>query len=258
MIECARRASAGSLVSSVPPSPAGQHLARLVAERAERADRSGAAVVPPLPVRVGAVLHDRQVVAVGDRGQGVHVAHLLAEVHRHQRARPRRDRRLHRRRIDRPALGLDVDDHRQRACGDRGVRGRRERQGGDDHLVAPADAERLQRDLHRHRAVRHDDAVLGALVRREPLGELRRPRAGLRPAADLAVADDVRHRLDVAFRDLRPRRERLAADWCCTTDCEVAHRAAPSGPLDFRPPGVVFFLFVSKVSLLYAPGWRGS
>src|SRR5262249_31442793 len=103
----------------------------------------------------------------------------------------------------------------------------------------------------------HHDPVLRPLVCREALGELSGLRARLRPAADLPVANDVGDGLDITLGDLRPGGEGLAADGCCATDCEVAHRAAPSGPLDFRPPGVVFSLFVSKVSLLYASGWRG-
>ena len=194
-----------------PALAGGQRLGGLVAERAERADASRPAAAPLLAVRVRAVLDERQPVPVGDRRQPIHVGHLLAQVHRHDGARARRDRGLDGIGVDRPALRLHVHYHRQRSRCDRSVGGGRERQRRHDHLVAPADPERLQRHLHRNRPVHHHDAVCRALVGGEPRRELGVTRAWLRPAADLPVQHHIRHGVGVSLVDLRPGRIRLAA-----------------------------------------------
>ena len=206
-----------------PALARGQRLRGLVAERAERADASGPAAAPLLAVRVRAVLDDRQPVAVGDRRQAVHVGHLLAQVHRHDGARARRDRGLDGIGVDRPALRFHVHDHRQRSGCDRGVGGGGERQRRHDHLVAPADPERLQRHLHGDRPVHHHDSVGRALVVGEPRRELGVARARLRPAPDLPVQHHICHGVGVALVDLRPGRIRLAAHAGTAVNRQNAH-----------------------------------
>ena len=111
--------------------------------------------------------------------------------------------------------------------GDRRVRGGRERERRDDHLVAPADAERLQRDLHRDRAVRHEDAVRRALVRGERLLEPSAVPAGLGEPAPVAAADDVGDGLDLAIVAARPRRVRARAHRCAAVERQFVHRSVP-------------------------------
>ena len=58
-----------------------------------------------------------------------------------------------------PGLAIDVDDHRRGAAIEHRVDGRGEGEVGHDHLVARPDAERDQRQMQRHGAVRDGDAV---------------------------------------------------------------------------------------------------
>ena len=62
---------------------------------------------------------------------------------------PRRDRGGDGSDVEVERVGVDVDEHRLRAAQLDGVRGRRERVGGDDHLVARADLEREQGEMER-------------------------------------------------------------------------------------------------------------
>ncbi len=61
-----------------------------------------------------------------------------------------------------PGLAIDIDDHRRGAAIEHRVDGRGEGEVGHDHLVARADAERDQREMQRHGAVRDGDAVADA------------------------------------------------------------------------------------------------
>ena len=106
---------------------------------------------------------------------------------------------------------------------DRGVGGGGERQRRHDHLVAPADPERLQRHLHGDRPVHHHDSVGRALVGGEPRRELGVARARLRPAPDLPVQHHIRHGVGVALVDLRPGRIRLAAHAGTAVNRQNAH-----------------------------------
>ena len=58
-------------------------------------------------------------------------------------------------RADEERLGIDVHEHRTCAAELDGVRGRGEGVGGDDHLVAGADAEREEREMDRGGSGRH-------------------------------------------------------------------------------------------------------
>ena len=79
------------------------------------------------------------------------------------------------------------------------VRRRRERVGGDDHLVAGADPERHHREVQRGRAGRDDDRVGGAAGRREALLELRH----LRAHRQHPRRDDLGERGDLGLADVR-------------------------------------------------------
>ena len=95
------------------------------------------------------------------------------EMHRHDRARPRVIARGDVLGIEVVRRGIDVrEDGRRAAPRDR--LGRRvEREGGADHLVAGADAERVEHEHDRVRAVRDADRLLHAeVLRRLPLERL--------------------------------------------------------------------------------------
>ncbi len=203
-----------------------QDLRGLVAEGAEVADAPGAASPPLLAVRVCAVLDHRESVRGGDLHDPVHVGHLVAEVHREDRLRALRDGRLHLIGVDRPGLRRDVDEDRQGAGRHRRIGGGRERQGRDDHLVAPADVERLAGDLHRHRPVHHQDPVRRALIGGERFLERATVHAGLGEPSPLTAANDVGHRGDVLVVGRRPGRVPARPDGCPAVDRELRHRAS--------------------------------
>ena len=77
---------------------------------------------------------------------------------------------------------VDVAEDRLRAGLDDHVRGRRPGQRGRQHLVAGADPERDERQVHRGRAGRDRERMLDAAVGGELLLELRRERSGREPA----------------------------------------------------------------------------
>jgi hypothetical protein len=136
------------------PLPGREQLARLHREGAELADRSRRPPAPARAVRVRAVLDEQQATAVAELAQAIQVCHRTGEVHRDDRLRARRDRRLHLMGIDAVAVGQHVGEHRQRAGLVDAGRGADEGVGGGHHLGARLDARGLQRDANRDGAVR--------------------------------------------------------------------------------------------------------
>ena len=161
--------------------------------------------------------------------------------------------------IDGQMLRVDVHDHRQCAGCDRGIGGGGEGQRGHDHLVAPADPQRLQRDLHGDRAVGHDDAVAGALILGKSLGERRRVGSRLGPAAHQPASHHGRHRLHVALVQVGPAGKGIGSHRRPTGDREHAHGVASRDSLDFSPANSLSSTGTfRKVSLLYASGERAT
>jgi hypothetical protein len=208
----------------------GQQLGRLVAEGAELAEAAGPPVAPALAVGVGAVLDQGQRVAPGDLAEPVHVGHLVAQVDRHDRPGPGGDGRLDLVGVDGQGVTEDVAEHRQGPGGHGRVRRGREGQGGHDHLVAPADPQRLEGDLHGDGAVDHDHAVAGALVGGEPVGEGGGQRARLGEAAPAAAPDHLGDRLGVALVVHRPGRVALGPDRRPPAQRQLRHVVLPLPP----------------------------
>ena len=123
--------------------------------------------------------------------------------------------------------GEDVAEHRQRPGRHGRVRGGREGQRRDDHLVAPADPEGLEGDLHGDGAVGHHHPVPGALVGREPLGEGGGQRPRLGEPAPAAAPHHLGDRLGVAFVVHRPGRVALGPDRRPAAQRQLRHVVPP-------------------------------
>ena len=136
-----------------------QVLARIEAEAAGRADRSGDAPFVPRALRLGRVLDQRQAVLPGQLQQGIHVGRLPVDMHRHDRPGLLRDPFLHLFGIEGEVPRIDVGQDRTRpGLQDRLHRGAEGMRRGD-HLVARSDSRADQRQLERIRPVAHPDAV---------------------------------------------------------------------------------------------------
>ena len=206
----------------------GQDLRGLVAERAEVADAPGARSATAGRARARSPRRPRAR-APGDVHDPVHVGHLVPEVHRHDRPRPfgviaasTRSGSIVQ------VSGVDVDEHRQRAGRHRRVRGRRERERRHDHLVAPADAERLAGDLHRDGAVHHQDRRARRPGRRRTRSSKRRsrtPGSGKPPHSPLRTTSVDCGNVRVVVV-LGPRRVRGGPDRGPAVDRERRHRCS--------------------------------
>ena len=130
----------------------GQVLRRVEAERREVRARSDAHALVRSGDRVRGVLDDVDPAIARHREQRIEIGRMARVMNRHDRARPRRQRRLDAFRIDVERVGADVDHHRPRADVLDDVRGRAEGHRRHDHLVAGTDAERRQRDVQAGRA----------------------------------------------------------------------------------------------------------
>ena len=187
-----------------------QVLGGVEAEGGRLAEAAHAPAAVARAVGLAGILDDGQVVARGDRQDGVEIRRPAVEMHRHDRPRVRGDRGL-------DALGVEVggariDVHEQRArpdVGD-GFGGGDEGVGRGDDLVARLHPRREQGQMQGARARVHGDAVLDAAVGRELLLE---PRDLLaedergRPADAVQRGEDVLAearvlRLQVEVRDL--------------------------------------------------------
>ena len=94
---------------------------------------------------------------------------------------------------------VDVDEDGAGAAQLDDVGRRRERVGGNDHLVAGADSERQHRQVQRSRARGDDDRVRGAAGLGEPLLEL----GHLRAHRQHPGRDDLGERGDLGLTDVR-------------------------------------------------------
>ena len=146
-------------------------------------------------------------------------------MHGNDRLGARRDCRLNRLRVNRPRLWLNVNHNRECTCGDRCVAGCGECERRDNHLIAPADAERLQRHLHCDGAVDHQDAVgaslSAVLVRRKGFAESRVVLARFWVSApDTAAQHLEKDRLIFGVK-VGPCGVRIRLDWTSPCNCEL-------------------------------------
>ena len=162
----------------------GDDLARVEGEAAERAEAAAGAAAARRAERAGGVLEHRQL------GQLLEPRRPAEQVHGEHRLRARRDPTRGVLGIDVHRHRVDVDEHGRRPGERDDVRRRRERVGGDEHLVARAEAEREHGDVQRGRARRDGDRVRGPRGPGEQRLELRhlrahRQHAGLEHRGDL-------------------------------------------------------------------------
>ena len=129
-------------------------------------------------------------------------------------AGPARHRLRDELRSDEERFGIDVHEHRTCAAELDGVRGRGEGVGGDDHLVAGADAEREQREMDRGGSRRHADGLGRPDCPRERALERLDPR----PHRQLAAGEHLRDGGELGIADVGPGEP----------DRRAAHAAAPS------------------------------
>jgi hypothetical protein len=107
----ASSASASSFVTKRPPSPADRFLLDWSEKPPASADGPDRLASERRPVRLRRVLHDDEIVPARDVEERRHVRRATVHVHRHDRARLRRDRRLGRDRIEATGLQVDVGEH---------------------------------------------------------------------------------------------------------------------------------------------------
>ena len=156
----------------------------------------------------------------------VEVARLAGEVDGQDRLRPLGDERRQERRVEVQVVLADVAEDRRGAAVLDHVRRRRPGDRRGDHLVAGADAEREQREVHRRRARGDGEDVLGLEVRGEALLEQGGAGAGRQPAR----AERLRDGGDL----LLPHRRRLEAERGSTTR---PHRPGSVRPAPHGEPG---------------------
>ena len=142
-------------------------LGRVEAEGGRSRDLAGAKVIPLRTVRLAGILHEPQVVARGQVGEPAHIGHLAVQVHRQDAPRARAHSRRDRIGIEVVVALTHVDHDRTRTgLADRLERGD-EGLSGDDHLVAPPNASRNQRESQTVESARGANAFTCSAVRRE-------------------------------------------------------------------------------------------
>jgi hypothetical protein len=94
-----------------------------------------------------AVLDDLQPVTPRELEDRIHVARKTVEMRREDGARPRRDRALHRARIQRERGRIDIGEHRRQSGDARNLRNDPERERRDDDLRARRKIHRLENEV---------------------------------------------------------------------------------------------------------------
>ncbi len=109
--------------------------------------------------RLACVLDEREPVPVADRAQLGELAGVAVDVDGDDGSRPLRHRSGDGRRIEVQRARIDVGEHGRRSLVDRAVRGRDERVGRRDDLVARADSGRDAEEVQTRRAARDGGCV---------------------------------------------------------------------------------------------------
>ena len=183
----------------------------------QQPERAAGRVAVPGAERAGGVFDERDVLRHGGLellpGDGP-----AEEVDGEHRAGARRDRLRDALDPEEERLGIDVDEHGARPAELDHVRGRGERVGGHDHLVARPDADREQGQVERRRPRRDRDRVRRAHRAPERLLELGDPG----PHRQLPAREHLGDRGELGLSHVGSRKpDRLG-------NAHVAHAAAPS------------------------------
>jgi hypothetical protein len=140
-------------------------------EGAKAAHAPGPFVVIHRPNGSVGIINHRDAMALADRQQGIHVAKVAVEMHRHDRLGLGRDRGLHLFWVQTPAVREDVHKHRYGAqvhdrcgrCDPIGV--------GHDHLISWPDPQGMHAHVQRTGAAAGGDGVVHAQMGLERLLE---------------------------------------------------------------------------------------
>ena len=182
------------------PLPRRHDLARVERETRRDAERAARRSAVLRAERAGGVLEEHDLLRHGGL-QRLPLDRTPEQMHRHDRARSRRDRGGDGSDVQVEGVGVDVDQHRLRTAQLDGVRRRRERVGGDDHLVARPDLEREEGEMERGGPGRDGCRVRRADGLRDRGLEL----LDLRAHRELPGANDLRDRCELGVPDVRPR-----------------------------------------------------
>ena len=126
-------------------------------------------------VRLGAILDDVDAALPGQRHDRRHVRRPAAKMHRDDRLGSGRDRGGDGFGIDVAAVPVDIDEHRDGADQPDAEGRCHESARRDDHFVAGADAEGLQRELERDRSIGQGDGAAVARAGGYRPARIRRP-----------------------------------------------------------------------------------
>jgi hypothetical protein len=148
-------------------------LARVEAERREAAECSDTAPLVPRSVRLAGVLDERDASGFAQLEEAIDVRRLTVQVHGDQHASTVGDGGGRRVDVDQPRGFVAIDEDKLGAELERRQNRRDEGVGRCNNLVAGADSERFEAQVHRRGARVHADAGARADVRREFLFEPR-------------------------------------------------------------------------------------
>ena len=122
-------------------------------------DAAGLMILVERALRLRTVFHHLQPVPLGNRHQRIEVDALAVQMHRDDRFRARRNRRLDLADIHQEVIVADVDEYRRGTKRANGRDRRHRRIGHGNDLVAGLDAQRRQRDVDGVSSAVHADAA---------------------------------------------------------------------------------------------------
>ena len=178
------------VVGGDDPALAGGHVLGRVKAEAARTEGADAAALVLGAVRLGSVLHQRQLIVFADLGDLRHPRGVPEDVDRHHGLCVVGDGRFQLVRVHVQVERVDVHEHWRGAAGDDAGGCRDEAEGRGDHLIARANAVRLQRYDQRRGAAVHADRVL----RPDVFGERLFERLRARTLRQLAAIQHLHHR----------------------------------------------------------------
>ena len=141
-----------------------QVLSRVEAEASGVAGGAGPLAAAGRALRLRRVLDHGDAVPCGDRHHRRHVDTTPVQVDRDDGARPWRDRAFQPGRVHQQGLPVHVDEARDGATANDGLRRGRKRVRDRDHLIARAHADRPERQLQGIGPIRTGDGLGGATV----------------------------------------------------------------------------------------------
>ena len=175
------------------------------------ANRARALAAPLRAMCMRAIFDHHQIVLFSNRHDRIHISHLRRQVDHDDRFGRRGDRRFDRLGVDATGVGINIDNHRDAAGGDRRSGGGRKGISGYDHLVTPANISGTQRNLHCHRTIHHRHGVTTTLQCFKFFGKFLGIRAWIGMPPPIARLNNGGDGINIALIMHRPRRPALFA-----------------------------------------------